>query len=225
MKMEKLLDLKQALQLLTEEKGSVLCVVSDEEEKILRKYSAMSGKRTSYLSCQHLEYMEEKISGSLPIRLCVTTQGTQDVSIDEMGLIYAMLVRCRKVISCRDKLEDMLRHQDEIHWEAAKQKYEDRVMALFKKTWTQVDSYPYIIVDNIKAYNKGEGYIMKALYQQLSERTPGMKNDGDAAMIVLLQKMFEEISLSLIKPDVIILGKHTLEIPQNDAKIFRLDIL
>jgi len=223
--MEELLDLKQALRILEQEKGVVLCIVSEAERVMLQKNNVDSLVGEKHLSCQHLEFMEKKISGNQPTCLCVDVESKEDVSAEERGLIYAMLVRCRKVISCRDKLEDMLRHQDENAWEEVKQLAEDRVMSLFKQTWKQVDSYPYVIVDNIKVYNKGEGYIMKALYQHLSERTPGIKNEGDAAMIALLKQMFEEISVSLIKPEAIILGKNAAEIQLDNAKVYRLNIL
>lgn len=220
--MEELLDLKQALQLLAQEKGNIMCVVSEEEMQLLKDNSSVVDEVESHLSCQHLEYMEQKIAGKQAARLFVVAQPKEETSAEERGLIYAMLLRCRKVISCRDKLEDMLRHQDEKAWEMVKPVYETKVLDLFKKTWKQVDSYPYVIVDNIKVYNKGEGYIMKALYHHLSERTPGIKNDGDAAMIALLKQMFEEISLSLIKPDAIILGKG-VELEQSvEAKLYRL---
>ena len=222
--MEELLDLKQAQQVLAEEKGTVLCIVSQAEMEALQKCTVVSAEQEIHLSSQHLEYMEQKISGKLPARLFVVAQSKEETTAEERGLIYAMLLRCRKVISCRDKLEDMLYHQDEKAWAGVKEEYETKVLDLFKQTWRQVDSYPYVIVDNIKAYNKGEGYIMKALYHHLSERTPGMKNDGDAAMISLLKQMFEEISISLIKPDAIILGKGIKLEQCEDSKVYRLTI-
>lgn len=221
--MEEMLDLKQALKLL-QQNSEIMCVVSEEEKNTLLKYSMNEAHYESHLSCQHLEYMEQKIGAKQPIRLFVVPQAKEETSVEERGLIYAMLVRCRKVISCRDKLEDMLRHQDEQAWEQAKAEYETRVLDLFKQTWRQVGSYPYIIVDDIKVYNKGEGYIMRALYQHLSERTPGIKNPGDAAMIALLKQMFEEISMSLISPQILLLGKN-VEIPETvGTKVYRLDM-
>lgn len=222
--MEELLDLKQALQLLAQENGKVMCIVSEEELQLLKDNSSVAEEVETHLSCQHLEYMGQKIAGKQAARLFVVAQPKEETSAEERGLIYAMLLRCRKVISCRDKLEDMLRHQDEKAWGMVKPVYETKVLDLFKKTWKQVDSYPYVIVDNIKVYNKGEGYIMKALYNHLSERTPGMKNEGDAAMIALLKQMFEEISLSLIKPDAIIFGKG-VELEQSvETKLYRLTV-
>ncbi len=223
--MEDLLDLEEALALLTQKKNVILCMISEEERKMLQTHITVPLKKGSHLSCQHLTFMEQKIAGNAPICLCVDVDTNEGVSAEDRGLIYAMLVRCRKVISCRDKLEDMLKHQDENNWAKAKQVAERRVMDLFKQTWKQVDSYPYIIVDDIKAYNKGEGYIMKALHQHLSERTPDIKNDKDAAMISLLNQMFETISLSLIKPNIIILGKNASKIQIDHTKIYRLNIL
>lgn len=222
--MEELLDLKQALQLLAQEKGKVMCIVSEEELQLLKENSSVADEVETHLSCQHLEYMGQKIAGKQVARLFVVAQPKEETSAEERGLIYAMLLRCRKVISCRDKLEDMLLHQDEKAWKMVKPIYETKVLDLFKKTWKQVDSYPYIIVDNIKVYNKGEGYIMKALYNHLSERTPGMKNEGDAAMIALLKQMFEEISLSLISPDAIILGKGVKLEQSVETKLYRLNV-
>lgn len=222
--MEEAMDLKKALLLLQQQDKEILCIVSQEEKELLQKYSMATVKHESHLSCQHLEYMEQKIGGVKGIRLMVVPQAEGETTAEERGLIYAMLVRCRKVISCRDKLEDMLRHQEPEAWEGVKAEYETRVLDLFKQTWRQVASYPYIIVDNIKIYNTGESYIMRALHNHLAERTPGVKNPEDAAMIAMLKKMFEEISLALIKPEIIILGKN-VEAPENlQGKIYRLDV-
>ena len=64
----------------------------------------------------------------------------------------------------------------------------------------------HIIIDNIKEYNKNESYILKQLYWQLAERTPGRINDGDAQMINELRQMFSDISLSLLAPDIVLAG-------------------
>lgn len=219
--MEEVLDLKAALQLLQQEQA-VMCLLSEAEKETLLKYAMTTDSYESHLSCQHLEFMEQKIGGKEPIRLFVVAQPAEETSAAERGLIYAMLVRCRKVISCRDKLEDMLCQQEPAVWPEVKAAYEKRVLDLFKQTWRQVASYPYIIVDNIKVYNTGESYIMRALHQHLSERTPGVKNPGDAAMIGQLKQMFEEISLSLIKPEILILGQKETAPAGTKAKIYRL---
>lgn len=222
--MEEVLELKAALQLLQQEDKAIMCVLSEEEKDTLLKYGMTTESYESHLSCQHLEFMEQKIGGKQPIRLFVVPQAAEETSAEERGLIYAMLVRCRKVISCRDKLDDMLRHQDVAAWEPVKAAYETRVLDLFKQTWRKVASYPYIIVDNIKVYNTGESYIMRALHQHLSERTPGQQNPGDKAMIAQLKQMFEEISIALIKPEIVVLGKNE-KVPENiEAKIYRLTL-
>ena len=64
----------------------------------------------------------------------------------------------------------------------------------------------FIIQSTIKEYNKNESYILKQLYWQLAERTPGRINDGDAQMINELRQMFSDISLSLLAPDVVLAG-------------------
>ena len=124
----------------------------------------------------------------------------------ERALIYAMLVRCRKVISCRDKLEDMLKFDDREGWNEYKAAYENKVLDIFKATWREKDVYPYNIIDNIKEYNKNESYILKQLYWHLAERTPGRINDGDARMINELRQMFSDISISLLAPDTVLVG-------------------
>lgn len=125
----------------------------------------------------------------------------------ERALIYAMLVRCRKVISCRDKLEDMLKFDDREGWAAYKQEYENKVLDAYKATWRDAEVYPYNIIDNIKEYNKNESYILKQLYWHLAERTPGKVNGGDAKMINELRKMFCDLSVSLLQADVVVVSE------------------
>ena len=122
-------------------------------------------------------------------------------------MIYAMLVRCRKVISCRDKLEDMLKFDDRAGWAAYKQEYENKVLDAYKATWRDAEVYPYNIIDNIKEYNKNESYILKQLYWHLAERTPGQVNEGDAKMINELRKMFCDLSVSLLQTDVVVVSE------------------
>ena len=222
--MEEMLDLDAAKLLLQEEKGEVLCILSLEEKLALEEAGALAANNENYLSTQHLSLMEQRLNGIAPVRLVVVPQPKELTTAAERGLIYAMLVRCRKVISCRDKLEDMLLWQAPEKWESAKAEYEDRVMALFKQTWRSHASYPYIIVDDIKAYNKGESYIMKALHQHLSERKPCTDNPGDAEMIAQLKLMFEEISLALLEPEIIILGQGIQAPAGLEGKIYRLNM-
>ena len=40
----------------------------------------------------------------------------------------------------------------------------------------------------------------------MAERTPGRVNDGDASMINELRQMFSDISVSLLSPDVVLVG-------------------
>mgnify|MGYP003292896779 CR=1 FL=1 len=81
--MEELLDLKQAQQVLAEEKGTVLCIVSQAEMEALQKCTVVSAEQESHLSSQHLEYMEQKISGKLPARLFVVAQSKEETSAEE----------------------------------------------------------------------------------------------------------------------------------------------
>ena len=164
----------------------------------------------SSLSMQHLASARleaERLHGSAPLLQVLTVTSEEPQATEaERALIYAMLVRCRKVISCRDKLEDMLKFDDREDWSAFKAAYETKVLDMFKATWRDELVYPYNIIDNIKEYNKNESYILKQLYWHLAERTPGRVNDGDARMINELRQMFSDISVSLLSPDVVLVG-------------------
>ena len=182
--------------------GLVLCTAKEGEELV---GAGFSGEDTT-LSMQHLKLARIKAEHSSLPQLLVITPEAGDVTAPERALIYAMLVRCRKVISCRDKLEDMLKFDDREGWQAVKEEYENKVLDIFKATWREKDAYPYNIIDNIKEYNKNESYILKQLYWHLSERTPGKINEGDSKMMRELRQMFSDLSLGLLKPDVIFVG-------------------
>ena len=188
----------------------VLVLASEKEVAELADLGLPVNTVDSSLSMQHLasaKLAAERMLGKAG-RLQVMTvtreepQGTEA----ERALIYAMLVRCRKVISCRDKLEDMLKYDDREGWNEYKAAYENKVLDIFKATWREKDVYPYNIIDNIKEYNKNESYILKQLYWHLAERTPGIINDGDARMINELRQMFSDISISLLAPDTVLVG-------------------
>ena len=172
----------------------------------------------SSLSMQHLASARleaQRMHGTAPsVQVQSVTPEEPQATEAERALIYAMLVRCRKVISCRDKLEDMLKFDDREGWAAFKAEYETKVLDMFKATWRDELVYPYNIIDNIKEYNKNESYILKQLYWHLAERTPGRMNDGDARMINELRQMFSDISVSLLAPDVVLVGN-----VQGDAQL------
>ena len=183
----------------------ILVLGSEGDIKRLAALGLPVTSEDSSLSMQHLVNARldaERRQGSADVVQVLTVMP----ETDECALIYAMLVRCRKVISCRDKLEDMLKSADCTSWAAAKAAYETKVLDVFKATWREKDAYPYNIIDNIKEYNKNESYILKQLYWQLAERTPGRVNDGDAQMINELRQMFSDISLSLLAPDIVLAG-------------------
>lgn len=182
--------------------GLVLCTAKEGEELA---GAGFSGEDTT-LSMQHLKLARIQAEHSSLPQLLVITPEAGDVTAPERALIYAMLVRCRKVISCRDKLEDMLKFDDREGWQAVKEEYENKVLDIFKATWREKDAYPYNIIDNIKEYNKNESYILKQLYWHLSERTPGKINEGDSKMMRELRQMFSDLSLGLLKPDVVFIG-------------------
>ena len=188
----------------------ILVLGSEGDIKRLAALGLPVTSEDSSLSMQHLVNARldaERRQGSADVVQVLTVMPeTEQATAAECALIYAMLVRCRKVISCRDKLEDMLRSADCASWAAAKAAYETKVLDVFKATWREKDSYPYNIIDNIKEYNKNESYILKQLYWQLAERTPGRVNDGDAQMINELRQMFSDISLSLLAPDIVLAG-------------------
>ena len=193
-----------------EKKQRVLVLCNEDEIAGLQAQGLPVSCEDSLLSMQHLKMarLEAERRHKLHEGLQVFTITPEPVQATEAerALIYAMLVRCRKVISCRDKLEDMLKFDDREGWNEYKAAYENKVLDIFKATWREKDVYPYNIIDNIKEYNKNESYILKQLYWHLAERTPGRINDGDARMINELRQMFSDISISLLAPDTVLVG-------------------
>lgn len=188
-----------------EEPTLVLALCTQEELAQLQSLGLPVAAEDTFLSMQHMKAAQASLSEA-KLQVLAVTPNAELTTEAERGLIYAMLVRCRKVISCRDKLEDMLKFDDRQGWYNYKAAYEEKVLDIYKATWRDINVYPYNIVDNIKAYNKEESYILKALYQHLSERKPGQINPGDAEMTNALRKMFSDISLSAMQPDVVLVG-------------------
>lgn len=188
----------------------VLVLASEKEVAELVALGLPVNTVDSSLSMQHLasaKLAAERMLGKAGrLQVMTVTREEPQAKKAERALIYAMLVRCRKVISCRDKLEDMLKFDDREGWNEYKAAYENKVLDIFKATWREKDVYPYNIIDNIKEYNKNESYILKQLYWHLAERTPGRINDGDARMINELRQMFSDISISLLAPDAVLVG-------------------
>lgn len=193
-----------------EKKQRILVLCNENEIAGLQAQGVPVSCEDSLLSMQHLKMARleaerrHKLNKGLQV-FTITPEPVQATEA-ERSLIYAMLVRCRKVISCRDKLEDMLKFDDREGWNEYKAAYENKVLDIFKATWREKDVYPYNIIDNIKEYNKNESYILKQLYWHLAERTPGRINDGDARMINELRQMFSDISISLLAPDAVLVG-------------------
>lgn len=185
--------------------GTVLLLCNEEE---LRELQLDYQDTTLSMLHLHLGGLWEKQDDTVDHRSTVLalTPQTKAVTLAERALIYAMLIRCRKVISCRDKLEDMLKYDDWEGWPQAKAAYETKVLDLYKATWRSKAIYPYNIVDNIKEYNKEESYILKQLYTHLSGRTPGQINPGDEHMLQELRRMFADISISMLQPDFVVVG-------------------
>ena len=196
----------------------VLVLTAKEELPALAELGLKVCAEDSSLSMQHLASARleaQRLHGTAPlVQVLTVTPEEPQTTEAERALIYAMLVRCRKVISCRDKLEDMLKFDDREGWAEYKAAYETKVLDMFKATWRDELVYPYNIIDNIKEYNKNESYILKQLYWHLAERTPGRVNDGDARMINELRQMFSDISVSLLMPDVVLVGN-----VQGDAQL------
>lgn len=188
----------------------VLVLASEKEAAELADLGLPVNTVDSSLSMQHLasaKLAAERMLGKAGrLQVQTVTREEPQATEAELALIYAMLVRCRKVISCRDKLEDMLKFDDREGWNEYKVACENKVLDIFKATWREKDVYPYNIIDNIKEYNKNESYILKQLYWHLAERTPGRINDGDARMINELRQMFSDISISLLAPDALLVG-------------------
>ena len=189
----------------------VLVLASEKEVAELADLGLPVNTVDSSLSMQHLasaKLAAERMLGKAGrLQVMTVTREEPQATEAERALIYAMLVRCRKVISCRDKLEDMLKFDDRAGWNEYKAAYENKVLDIFKATWREKDVYPYNIIDNIKEYNKNESYILKQLYWHLAERTPGKVNGGDAKMINELRKMFCDLSVSLLQADVVVVSE------------------
>lgn len=194
-----------------EKKQRILVLCNENEIAGLQAQGLPVSCEDSLLSMQHLKMARleaerrHKLNEGLQV-FTITPEPVQATEA-ERALIYAMLVRCRKVISCRDKLEDMLKFDDREGWAAYKQEYENKVLDAYKATWRDAEVYPYNIIDNIKEYNKNESYILKQLYWHLAERTPGKVNCGDAEMINELRKMFCDLSVSLLQADVVVVSE------------------
>lgn len=196
--------------LAAQEPLQVLALCTKKEIERLKVIGLPITTEDCFLSMQQLKASrlaaESLHQGKHRLQVLGITPNEENTTEEERALIYAMLVRCRKVISCRDKLEDMLKYDDREGWYTYKQEYETKVLDTYKMTWRDKIVYPYNIVDNIKEYNKDEGYILKALYTHLSERKPGHINEGDAAMANKLRKMFSDIGLAILNPQIILVG-------------------
>lgn len=188
--------------------GFVIC--TEAEGRQLAAQGLPVELEDTTLSMQHLKLAKLAAArlhkGMQGAQLLCLTPATDEVTPAESALIYALLVRCRKVISCRDKLEDMLKCSAGECWQTVKAEYETKVLDLYKATWRDDIIYPYNIVDNIKEYNKNESYILKQLYWHLSERTPGRINTGDMPMMRELRQMFSDLSVSLLAPAAVFVG-------------------
>ena len=188
--------------------GIVIC--TEAEGRQLAEQGLPVEVEDTTLPMQHLKLAklaaERLHQGVQGVQLLCLTPAAGEVTPAESALIYALLVRCRKVISCRDKLEDMLKCSAGEGWQAVKAEYETKVLDLYKATWRDEIIYPYNIVDNIKEYNKNESYILKQLYWHLSERTPGKINAGDMLMMRELRQMFSDLSVSLLAPTAVFVG-------------------
>ena len=138
----------------------VLVLASEKEVAELVALGLPANTVDSSLSMQHLasaRLAAERMAGKAGrLQVLTVTHEEPQATEAERALIYAMLVRCRKVISCRDKLEDMLKFDDREGWNEYKAAYENKVLDIFKATWREKDVYPYNIIDNIKEYNKNE---------------------------------------------------------------------
>lgn len=135
----------------------VLVLASEKEAAELADLGLPVNTVDSSLSMQHLasaKLAAERMLGKAGrLQVMTVTREEPQATEAERALIYAMLVRCRKVISCRDKLEDMLKFDDREGWNEYKAAYENKVLDIFKATWREKDVYPYNIIDNIKEYN------------------------------------------------------------------------
>ena len=115
-----------------EKKQRILVLCNENEIAGLQAQGLPVSCEDSLLSMQHLKMARleaerrHKLNEGLQV-FTITPEPVQATEA-ERALIYAMLVRCRKVISCRDKLEDMLKFDDREGWAAYKQEYENKVL-------------------------------------------------------------------------------------------------
>ena len=90
-----------------------LVLASEKEVAELADLGLPVNTVDSSLSMQHLasaKFAAERMLGKAGrLQVMTVTREEPQATEAERALIYAMLVRCRKVISCRDKLEDMLK--------------------------------------------------------------------------------------------------------------------
>lgn len=204
--------LLEAVKRLLERKDlrNVLLLISESELSELKEAGLPVNDTDTSLSMQHLRFAELAVARLYNkvnvMQLLAVTPQTAVVLPQESALIYAMLIRCRKVISCRDKLDNMMKDVYHQEWSAIKAEYETKVLDLYKATWRDEFIYPYNIVDNIKEYNKNESYILKQLYWHLAERIPGNVNAGDMLMLQQLRIMFSDLSVSLMRPQTVVAG-------------------
>ena len=91
----------------------VLVLASEKEVAELADLGLPVNTVDGSLSMQHLasaKLASERMLGKAGrLQVMTVTREEPQATEAERALIYAMLVRCRKVISCRDKLEDMLK--------------------------------------------------------------------------------------------------------------------
>ena len=97
-----------------------LVLASEKEVAELADLGLPVNTVDSSLSMQHLasaKFAAECMLGKAGrLQVMTVTREEPQATEAERALIYAMLVRCRKVISCRDKLEDMLKFDDREGW-------------------------------------------------------------------------------------------------------------
>lgn len=140
-----------------------LVLASEKEVAELADLGLPVNTVDSSLSMQHLasaKFAAERMLGKAGrLQVMTVTREEPQATEAERALIYAMLVRCRKVISCRDKLEDMLKFDDREGWNEYKAAYEIRCWIFLRLPGGRRMFIPITLLTTSKSTTK-----MKAIF-------------------------------------------------------------
>lgn len=164
------------------------------------------------LSMQHLKIAQQENDNGILENFIQLIPLTPDTSfrmtigagnVEERALMYAILRRLPWLRSYRAELEDMLSHGAEVSWaQWVKQLYEEKVLDCKKKTNGR---YPSDVVYKADLYCKENGLKRDLLNYLKAARNA--RTDGRHALLIRLRTMFAEISVEMLKPDLVIMDE------------------